>query len=248
MVSGVEAKLAEQGTKLFIEHVVPKITDYGKMLWSGRKFLILGPARSGKTSFLDFLEYLILEPEKPTPVTVGVHKGANKVLRIGPDKSLTLRVKKPRDVAGQAAIHEIQHVRDYTPHCIVIVLDATKFWGVPDSENALDWLRQFCGHLDILLRNNKKVAKNLKSMTVVMNKWDKIAEAAKSREDEKEYRALYQSYVRDVLDSSLHNELYSKGGESAVDIVPCTLVSHTNFGDSLARQLIQSVALSLSRR
>src|SRR5262245_28184548 len=222
MVSGVEAKLVETGAKLFIEHGVPKLADYGKMLWSGKTFLILGPARSGKTSFLDFLEYLILEPEKTTSVTVGVHKGANKILKIGPDKSLTLRVRKPRDVAGQAAIHEIAHVKDYTPNCIVIVLDATKFFNVPEPDNALDWLRQFCGHLDILLGSNKKTAKRLKSMIVVMNKWDKVAAVTKDSQDEKEYRDLYVSYVRDVLDNTLHNEFYTKGGIGNVDIVPCT--------------------------
>jgi hypothetical protein len=249
MVSGLETEAAKLTAKVVIEHVVPKLTDYGKMLWSGKTFLILGPARSGKTSFLDFLEYLILEPEKTTAVTVGVHKGDNKILRIGPDKSLTLRVRKPRDVAGQAPIHQIQHVRDFTPHCIVIVLDATKFFGVPESDSALEWLRQFCGHLDIIVKSNKKVAKRLKSMTVVMNKWDKIAAASKNvKDDEKKYRKIYASSVLDILDNSLHSEFYTKGGTNSVDIVPCALVSHTQFRDDLARQLIQSIALSLSRR
>ena len=42
MISGAE--IAE----LLVERVVPKLWDYGKMLWSGRQFLILGPARSGE--------------------------------------------------------------------------------------------------------------------------------------------------------------------------------------------------------
>jgi hypothetical protein len=248
MISGAEGKIVEEGAKLLIEHVVPKLTDYGKMLWSGKKFLVLGPARSGKTSFLDFLEYLILEPEKLTPTTVGVRIREDKILRVGPDRSLTLRVRKPRDVAGQAPIHQIQYLKDYTPHCIVIVLDATKFFGVPASECALDWLRQFCAHLNVLLISNKGVAKKLKSMVVVMNKWDRIAAAAKDRNDDKEYRTIYESYVRDILDGSLQNEFYAKDGTKNIEIVPCSLVSHTPFAESLARQLIQSLALSLSRR
>jgi hypothetical protein len=246
-LSGVEGKLAEEGAKLFITHVVPKLTDYGKMLWSGRRFLILGPARSGKTSFLHFLEYLILEPEKPTAPTVRVVKRGDRILRLGPDHSLTLRVRKPRDVPGQAPIFEIQYIKDYAPHCIVIVLDATKFFGVPATDSALDWLRQFCTHLSVLLTSNKKVAKKLKSMTVVMNKWDKIAAAAKDRNDDREYRQIYESYVRDALDDSLKSEFYTKGGATYIDVVPCALVSHTPFGDGLARQLVQSIALSLSR-
>jgi len=84
-------------------------------------------------------------------------------------------------------------------------------------------------------------------MIVVMNKWDKIAEVAKNKQDEMEYRQLYEIEVRNVLDKTLGNELYSKTGANNVEVVPCALVSHTQFGDSLARQLIQSTALSLSR-
>jgi hypothetical protein len=248
--------LIEEGAKLLIEHGAPKLTDYGKMLWSGRRFLILGPTRSGKSNFLDFLEHLLLQPEKLTSITVRVVKREDKILRLGPDRSLTLRVRKPRDVPGQDPIYQIEYVKDYTPHCIVNVLDATKFFGVPAKDSALDWLRQFATLLNPLLTSNKKVANKLKSMTVVMNKWDKIAEAAKkdaeaakkSGNDDKEYREIYELYVRDVLNDSLHCEFYSKDGATNIDIVPCVLVSHTSFGDSLARQLIQSIALSLSRR
>jgi hypothetical protein len=248
MISGAEGKALEEGAKLVIKHVVPKVTDYGKMLWSGRKFLILGPARSGKTSFLDYLEYLILRPERQTATTVGVHKREDKILKVGGDSSLTLRVRKPRDVAGQAPIHQIQYIRDYTPHCIVVVLDATKFFDVPASESALEWLREFCGHLDILLASNKSVAKKLKSMTVVMNKWDKIVVAMKDKKEESEYRDLYTSFARDILDGSLHNAFYTKGGENNIDIVPCALVSRTEFRDRLAKELVESIAVSLQRR
>jgi hypothetical protein len=70
----------------------------------------------------------------------------------------------------------------------------------------------------------------------------------KSGNDDKEYREIYELYVRDVLNDSLHCEFYSMDGATNIDIVPCVLVSYTSFGDSLARQLIQSIALSLSRR
>jgi GTPase SAR1 family protein len=248
MLTGLEEKAAEKAAEVLVQQVMPKITDYGKMLWSGRQFLILGPARSGKTSFFTYLEDQLLEPEKTTSVTVGVHKGDNKILRIGPDKSLILRVRKPRDVAGQAPIHQIEHIKDYTPNCIVIVLDATKFFGVPAADSALEWLRQFCGYLDVLLNSNKKIAKKLRSMIVVMNKWDKIAAETKNADEEKEYRELYQLYVREILDNNLHNSFYIKDGINNIEIISCALVSHTRFGTSLAKQLIQSIALSLSRR
>lgn len=245
MLAGIEGKVAEEGAKLIIEHVVPKVTDYLRMRWSGRKFLILGPPRSGKTSFLSFLEYLILEPEKITAPTLKVDEGGDRILRLGPERNLILRVRKPRDVPGQMPIHQIQYIEDYAPHCIVIVLDATKFWGVPASESSLEWLEQFCLHLDILLLRNKKVIRKLRAMTVVVNKWDKIT--AKDKEDDRTNRALFESYVRDILDKSLHNQFYTKGGPNVIDVLPCALV-RSALGEGLARGLVQSIALALSRR
>src|SRR5690348_94802 len=66
MISPLEGKAIEKGAEIFIKHVAPKLIDRGRMFFSGRRFLILGPARSGKTSFLQYLEYLVLEPEKAT--------------------------------------------------------------------------------------------------------------------------------------------------------------------------------------
>jgi hypothetical protein len=247
MPSGLEEIAAKKGAELVIEHVVPRVTDYGKMLWSGRRFLILGPPRCGKTSFLNYLEYLILSPQRPTPTTVGVHKGKDRILKLGPEGRLILRIRKPRDVPGQLPIHQIPYIEDYVPHCIVVVLDATTFFGVPPADSSLEWLRQFCLHLDILLTSNKKVAKKLKSMTVVMNKWDKIAAAAKQNaRNVKEVQEAFEAEVRKIIDTSLHNQFYVAGGVRAINVLPCCLVSNTAEGESLARELVQSVAMSLS--
>jgi hypothetical protein len=245
MVTGAEGELAKEAAKVLIEHVVPKITDYGRMLWSGRRFLILGPPRCGKTSFLNFLEYLILEPEKTTPPTVIVDKREDVVLKLGPQGNLILRVRKPRDVPGREPIHQMQYIKEYLPHCIVIVLDATKFAGVPDQESSLVWLSQFCAHLNILITSNKKVAKKLKAMTVVLNKWDKVP--AQDEADDKANREIYDWYVREALDNNLKNTFYIKGGPNPIDIVPCVLV-RSRLGDAPARELVQSIALALSRR
>jgi hypothetical protein len=244
MITGLEGELAKEGAKVLIEQVVPKITDYGRMLLTGRRFLILGPARCGKTSFLNFLEYLILEPEKETPPTVKVDKGRDVILKLGPERNLILRVRKPRDVPGQEPIHQMQYIAEYLPHCIVIVLDATRFWGVPAQQSSLEWLDQFCAHLNILLTSNRKVAKRLKAITVVLNKWDKVP--ANSEADDEGNRQIYDEYVRDTLNDKLKNSFYSKGGPTPIDIVHCALVK-SRLGDAPARQLVQSIALALAR-
>jgi hypothetical protein len=244
MLTGAEGKILEEGAKVIIERVVPTLTEHAKMLWAGRKFLILGPPRCGKTSFLNFLEYLILEPEKTTGPTVGVTRGRDTVLRLGPNRSLTLRVRKPRDVAGQRPINEIQYIEDYAPHCIVVVLDASKFWGVAASESSLEWLEEFCRHLDVLLLRSRKVAKKLKAMTVVLNKWDKIP--AKDPDDDKVNRQLFETYVREILNKTLHNSFYTKDGANVIDIIPCVLVK-SRLGNVPASSLVQSIALALAR-
>jgi hypothetical protein len=244
MISGLEG----EGAKLLIERTVPKLMDYGKMLFFGRRFLVLGPARSGKTNFSNFLEYLILEREKPTPPTVRVHKGPDRLLRLGPDRNLILRIRKPRDVAGQEPIQQMPYIEDYLPHCIVIVLDASRFFGVTAPYSDLEWLQQFCGHFDILLRSNSRVAMKLKSMTVVMNKWDKMDKLGKTQTEKDENQSLCEFYIRNILDDSLHNTFYVKGGANNIDVVPCCLVSGTPLGDALAKLLVQTVALSLSRQ
>ncbi len=238
MVSGAEGKIAE----VIIKQAVPKVTDYVRMLWSGKKFLILGPARAGKTSFLTYLEHLILPLEKQTGSTVGVHTGHDRTLKLGPNGTLELRVRKPRDVAGQMPIHHIEYIKDYKPHCIIVVLDATTFWGFPASASSLEWFRQFCPLLNTLLISNPKVVARLKAMTVIINKWDRV-EAKDDKEDE-DNRKLFESYIRDILDESLQNRFYEPGGKRAIDVLPCALAK-TRLGDRLAKELVQSIAQTL---
>ena len=83
-------------------------------------------------------------------------------------------------------------------------------------------------------------------MTVVMNKWDKMAVLAKTPQEDKQNQDACSAYVRDVLDDCLHNSLYAKG-KGGIDILPCCLVSETPLGYKLAKQLVQVIAVSLSR-
>jgi hypothetical protein len=241
MISGLEGKAAEKAVDVVVERVIPKLADYGKMLFSGRKFLLLGPPRSGKSSFLQFLEYLVLEPEKRTMQTVRIERGDDRVLKLGPDGRLILRIRKPRDVPGQEPNLQVEYVREYAPHCVVVVLDVTTF------DSGKNWFDEFCQGLDFELLRNPKVAKKLKSLIIVMNKWDKITEIVTEQED-KEYRKIFESELRGILDARFRNPFYGPGGDNRVEVVPCCLVSGTVLGRRLANQLVQSVALSLTRR
>jgi hypothetical protein len=252
MLTGVESKALEESAKLLINGIAPKLLDYGKMLWSGKTFLVLGPRRSGKTNFMNYLEYLILEPEKPTPVTVEIERRRDRILKLGPDQALTLRARRPRDVPGQDPIFQIKHIEKIAPHCVVLVLDASKLYGndtsIPPMEKPLEWLRVFCKPLNTVLVTNSKVTRKLKSLTIVMNKWDKMLAAANNEKDESDARMICEADIRDILDSTLSNPFYSKeGGSKQVDILACSLVSGTPYQDALAKQLIQSIALSLAK-
>jgi hypothetical protein len=74
---------------------------------TGNEVLVVGPARTGKTSFVDYLRYGVLEPERETEKTIGTQKSASFRMKIGRDSSLELKVKRAVDVAGQ--IGPIEH-------------------------------------------------------------------------------------------------------------------------------------------
>gem|GEM_PF-5488367 len=207
--------------------------------------LILGPARSGKTSFINYLESDILFPERRSTITTKVKKRKTFVFSLGEKRKVRIPIWKPRDVPGQVSPKEhVSYVERYEPDCIVIVLDATKFFLDPGhkAESSLEWLKEFCQYLNSLLIRDPGLAKNIDSMVVVMNKWDKIP--SKNDKDDEVNKEAFALYVRDVLDQYLNNEFYRKDGSNVVHIIPCALVE-SKYQKALADYAVNSVASSL---
>jgi hypothetical protein len=243
MPTGAEELLGKE----VAERLIPKGVELLQSWWSGRRLLILGPARAGKTSFLKYLESDILFPERPTKITAKVEKGDSFIFSLGEKRKTKVRIWKPRDVPGQVAPEEhVLYVERYKPDCIVIVLDATKFFlDPPDPSNcSLEWLREFCRQFNSVLIRNKKLARHLRSMTVIMNKWDKIPCSGRNSTADIDTRKRFESSVRAILDECLNNEFYSKGKGTVIEVVSCSLVK-SDYQKALADGAVNTVASSL---
>jgi GTPase SAR1 family protein len=244
MAAEIGGKLAEETLKGLVPWVKKKYRTWRH----GKTVLILGPARVGKTNLFYYLLYKILNPVEETEITTDItsHRTEPKTLKIG--EGLSVIIKKPLDASGHvSAFRQVQDVEKYKPHCIVIVVDATAFYkGGSERENSLAWLREFCQHIDVSLSTNRKIARQLKSMFVVVNKWDRIAAQDKyDGEDNKETWELYELEVREILEGRLNNPFYKKGGNKIIRVLPCTLVELTPPDDSLAKRVRQSIVQSL---
>jgi GTPase SAR1 family protein len=214
----------------------------------GKTLLIVGPARVGKTNLFYYLLHRILNPEEITEPTQDItsHDSEPIPLKIG--EGFTVIIRKPLDVPGDVkALRQIQYVETCEPHCLVIVLDATTFYtGKGEMDNSLAWLKEFCWHLNVSLTTNQKIARRLKSMFVIINKWDKVATKDKvESQDNKETWDIFELEVRDILDERLINPFYRKGGNKIIRVLPCALVQLIPPDETLAKRVRQSIIQSL---
>jgi hypothetical protein len=245
MTTGIETEAAKALAEFAVKEAAPSLIEYGKMLFGGKTILILGPERSGKTNLFHFLDYLILEPERVTNNTVSVKTGRDKSLKIGPaNNDRILRIRKPRDVPGLPAKHHIPYILEYRPRCIVVVVDATKMGSGPSAESPLEWLREFCKYLNSMLLRERSVSKRLKSIIIVLNKWDKVLKSATLTGDTEDDRKLRTTKVEEVR-TVLGNTGLSPETNDLISVLPCCLVCDSTLCYKLATQLINRIAVSL---
>jgi hypothetical protein len=238
----------EEGASIGLEvaeRLLPKGIEWARAWWSGKRVLILGPARSGKTSFFKYLESDLLLPQADSKITSEVKEGKNITLVLGQKRRIKIRIWKPRDVPGQSAPDkQVLYVERYKPQCIVVILNATMFFleRGREAETSLEWLRMFCHELNLKLVQRDRLAARLQSLSVVMNKWDKIQFASDA--EDKQLRGEFEQKVREILDEQLDNSFYRKGGPSVIDVIPCALV-RSPYEGSLADEAVSRVASSL---
>jgi len=204
---------------------------------TGNELLILGPARAGKSSFSEYLQYGILEPEQETATTITAHKSASFRLKIGKSSSLEMKVKRAVDVAGEIGAQE--HARlaeERAPDAIVVLLDlSAPLTGKAKSATG-PWLTSFCSHLKQRLSENPKVRKKLKTLIFVANKYDKTQQAQGDKLIAA-YRKIIKKYFQDA---------FGPLAES-VFILPCVLVQNSK-GATMADAVISRLAKSLAPR
>ena len=217
-----------------IKRVAPTGIAWVSTWLKGRRILIVGQPRSGKTSFANFLRFgVFADPRHKTPRTREIKKSAAFTVNLGREQALRLDVRNVIDTVGQVAAGEhAKNVREYTPHAVVVILDMSAPWAGQDEYSVQYYATEFFDYLAEVLRTNRKVRKNLKTLMIVLNKKD-LATASK-----------LSGCMRD-LRKVLTEQLVHSFGASVRDapILKMTLVESADEGQS-ATHVIKTLALS----
>lgn len=228
---GIALKL---GVEL-VKRVTPKGIAWVTTWVKGKKLLVVGQPRAGKTSFVRYFQYgLFADPEHKTARIRDLKKTAAFSVDMGRDNALHLQVRSMIDTVGQAlASDHAKSASKYKPDALVIVLDLSSNWKGNNEYCGEFYLNEFILSLAARLSNEKSLRKSLKSILVVLNKKDlvkptKIASWTKS------------------TNKLLRDKLFPVLGEKSdnVSVMSCTLVESVDSGKS-ANAIISKIALSL---
>lgn len=219
-----------------IQRVAPSGIALIKSWLKGKEVLIVGQARAGKTTFVDYLHYGLFEDEKEKDKTKIVTSSARFNVRLGRDSALELSVKTVIDVPGQIGPSaNADEAFKRKPHGIIIFTDLTSpMKGEPDRA-AVAWLLEFCRRLDTRWRAKERKANRIKSIILVMNKMDKV--------NPKQVESRKKSF-RKILDAELREARGRMIEEVA--IMPCTLVTNPN-GTKAVDSMIAHLAKALTK-
>lgn len=208
-----EAALVKVGLE-FLHRTAPTGIAFVRHWWKGRKILVVGQSRAGKTTFLDYFQFGLFADEKDTEKTYDVSSSASFSVAMGKGDALKLMVKSVTDVPGQvgAAAHA-DLAYEHNPHAILVFTDLTTPLTGEEDRASGAWLTEFCARLETRWRAGKK-KNRLKCMIVVLNKKDK----AKG-----EMIAKCNKQFQKTL-GTLHD---AKGAmTNRIEIVPCVLVTN----------------------
>ena len=232
--NGSSAVVIEVGFEL-LKRVVPSGLAWVTTWIRGKKIMIVGQPRSGKTSFLRYLRFgIYADPSEHTPRTRRITKTASFTLGMGKNEALKFEVRNVIDTVGQVAGEEhARNVAKYNPHELIVVLDLTSEWRGTNEYSAGFYLEEFCDYLAERIDRSKSLKSNLKSITVIINKKDKDKAKRSNR-----WKVMIRIMVKDKLRHSF--------GAKAKDIpiLACSLVEKYDKG-KLANNAITKIALAL---
>ena len=229
--TGGSATLAlKVGLKVF-QRVAPGGIEKVVNWIRGSEILIVGQARAGKTSFIDYFQYGILDFEDETEKTYQTETTSTFKIKMGRDTSLELIVRKGVDVPGQVgAIEHANIAYSRNPQAVVIILDITTPLTGESDRASYSWLKEFCLHYEKLwITKGKKRKNKLKSMVVVINKIDKDV-----GEKWKKYKKSYRSALKKLRFSRSENL-------KQIRVMPSILIRDHTDGNE-ADQIISIIA------
>ena len=194
------------GLKL-VTKVSPNLLTWLDDKTLGKKILIVGQARSGKTSFLNYMQHAIFaDDEHGEPRTTQKNSSGSMRLKLGPRKSLELKVKEIIDTVGQAPeINHAQDVKKSKADAILVFVSADKpLSGQPDA--CEEYLTDLFEHLAEMAGHTPAFAKRAKVVIIVQNKVDLVDEV-----DGVERRKQLHAHVRPLVASCRFSRRCSAG-------------------------------------
>lgn len=205
------------------------ITDFV----AGKEILVLGPPRAGKSSFVQFVQHGILQPETSTPKTYEIDKTATFRISMGRNESLQLRLRRVVDVPGHiGSVAQAKLVAERKPQAVVVMLDVTGPHAGRHPDATRNWVTSFFTRLEELMDRDSSVGKRLTALVVVLNKVDK-ADPSKFTSALSRLEKLVQRNCRHTQASVEH-----------IPILPGILVAnpeHSKLADSILVTLAKSL-------
>lgn len=223
-------------TVTILDRVVPRGLELISSVIKGKKLLIVGPSEAGKTTFIDYLQYGIFGDAQPRKTTMEKTPRTRFNVRLGKDGALQLSVGGSHDIPGQyGALWHADYAFHTRPHALIIMLSLTMPLEGHDDKSSAVWLVEFCKRLNEQWRAKGKRGNRIKTITVVMNKADKV---------DTQVVNTYRKKLQDIVDNELH-EAKGKMLES-VTVLPCSVVINPN-GTRAVDAVISHIALALVR-
>ncbi|MEP7342711.1 MAG: GTPase domain-containing protein [Acidobacteriota bacterium] len=207
-----------------------------KSWFRGKEILVVGQARAGKTTFIDYLQFGLFEDEKETSKTVDVTPSARFNVKMGRDAALELTITSVIDVPGQTGpVDHAKRVIEKRPHAILIFIDLTRPLKSKGEHASADWLADFCRTLESRWRASKNKKNRLRSVILVLNKTDKVG-VKKIAACKGEFRKILDNELRDARGQMLDE----------IAIMPCSLVTNSGGAKSVD-SVIAHLAKALAR-
>lgn len=211
----------------FLKRTLPTGLGWLVKKVAGKRLLIVGKERAGKTSFTNYLVHGVLCNEGEQAKTQDIKASPTFSVDIGGNGLLSLTCSNATEIPGQYGA-EIQAKMTFErePDILLVFLDLS----TPDL--SLQWLRNFCQCFEDQWRSNTN--NKLASLIIVMNKYDKA-------------NPNILTQVREEAAQIVRNNLSYGRGRIPVDniqLMPCISVNNSEQSKYLD-DIIKRIALDI---
>lgn len=220
--------------RLAIERGAPAGMRLLRSMFVGRTIAVVGPPRSGKTTFANYVQYGAFEHLQETPTTYSATVSKRFDLTFGDRQNLEVIVKKLVDLPGRSPDLS-EPIFEINPHAFVVVVDASAELCNPDDPTSTaTWLEHFVIRLDQRWANASPRRNRLRSVSIALNKAD-LVDDDHIHQVGKRCRAIFDQHFRNARGRRLVEATFRK----------CSLVENpaqTKWVDSIIFEMARNLS------